>query len=42
MWKVYGDVERAQKIFESYEACRQKYEDLLSQGISLKELVHIA
>lgn len=42
MWKVYGDVERAQKIFELYEACRQKYEDLLSQGISLKELVHIA
>ena len=41
MWKVYGDVDKAQKLFEEYDKCAHTLESLLSQGISLHDLVHI-
>ena len=37
-WKVYGDVEAAERRFQSYKRCRDVYSRRLAQGISLVRL----
>lgn len=37
-WKVYGDVDAAERRFASYRMCRDVYTRRLSQGIPLVEL----
>lgn len=35
-WKVYGNVERAQKLFDAYTLCREKLMQALQTGATLK------
>ena len=37
-WKVYGDVEAAQKTFAKYKKCTAVYGDLFAQGRSVERL----
>lgn len=37
-WKVYGDVERAQKVFEKYKKCTNVYCAQLAKGRSIERL----
>lgn len=37
-WKVYGDAEKAQKIFSRYKKCTQVYHDQWSKGKSVERL----
>ncbi len=37
-WKVYGDVERAQALFDSYKQCRRRLMDAWNHGTSLVNL----
>lgn len=41
MWKVYGDVDRAIRVFEEFDQCTHRYESMLSNGFSLQDIVHI-
>ena len=38
-WKVYGDVEKAKKIFAKYERCTEVYRRKWSMGASLPSLI---
>ena len=38
LWKVYGDAERAQAIFQKYRQCTQIYCRLYRAGVSLERL----
>lgn len=38
-WKVYGDAEKAQKLFEKYRKCTTVYTKHWSQGKALERLV---
>lgn len=35
-WKVYGNAERAQKMFDAYTLCREKLMQALQNGVTLK------
>ena len=35
-WKVYGNAERAQKMFDAYTLCREKLMQALQDGVTLK------
>ena len=35
-WKVYGNAERAQKLFEAYTLCRDRLMQALQTGATLK------
>lgn len=35
-WKVYGNAERAQKLFDAYTLCREKLMQALQNGVTLK------
>lgn len=37
-WKVYGDVERAEKTFKKYKKCRTVYCELFAHGRSMERL----
>ena len=37
-WKVYGDAEAAQKRFEAYRACTERYSRLSRMGATLEHL----
>ena len=37
-WKVYGDVERAQKLFAAYKKCTAVYQKQHAQGKSIEQL----
>lgn len=37
-WKVYGDVERAQRKFAQYEKCRDVYYEKWKEGFSIEQL----
>ncbi len=37
-WKVYGDEDRAQKLFHQYRKCTRIYEKLWSEGKALQKL----
>lgn len=38
-WKVYGDVEKANALFETYRRCTQSFEKYYDQGTSLENLI---
>lgn len=38
-WKVYGNAERAQKMFDAYTLCREKLMQALQNGVTLKVLL---
>jgi len=38
-WKVYGDVQKAEKLFERFDRCTRAYRLALSRGISLEQLI---
>ena len=38
-WKVYGDVEQAQRLFRRYAACRKRYLAMASSGLTLGEML---
>lgn len=38
-WKVYSDIERAEKLFASYAECSNRFCNYLMQGKSIEELV---
>lgn len=38
-WKVYGDVRRAQRTFESYKRCTSSYMSRWQQGWSIEQLI---
>ena len=37
-WKVYGDVESAERRFQSYKRCRDVFSRRLAEGCSLVRL----
>lgn len=37
-WKVYGDVDAAQRTFERYRICSKLYMQLWAQGLSIEQL----
>lgn len=37
-WKVYGDEEKAKKIFDKYRKCSQVYLDRFERGYTLEKL----
>ena len=37
-WRVYGNVEQAQRLFEQYRACTLAYQDQLSHGKTVEQL----
>lgn len=37
-WKVYGDADRARRIFTQYKICTQCYCKALDAGVSLRQL----
>lgn len=38
-WKVYGDVEKAKRLFSLYRGCRNMVFSQLSKGLSLRQIV---
>ena len=38
-WKVYGDVKKANDLFETYRKCTETYERHYDQGTSLEKLI---
>lgn len=38
LWKVYGDVERAKRIFKKYEKCTNDYRSRFRNGTTLEKL----
>lgn len=38
-WKVYGDEEKAKKVFEAYKKCSQVYIKRLTQGTAIEQLI---
>jgi hypothetical protein len=43
MWKVYGDPQAAQRRFERYERCTQRYQQRYDAGETLEQLIrHVA
>ncbi|MCD7945309.1 MAG: DUF3793 family protein [Clostridiales bacterium] len=38
LWKVYSDVERAERLFSLYERCRRAVRGQVAQGVSVLEL----
>lgn len=38
LWKVYGDVENAKRIFSAYKSCSEKYRIKWTAGHSLEQL----
>lgn len=38
-WKVYGDVERAEKTFQKYRKCTRVYADCIRRGSPLSQLI---
>ena len=40
-WKVYSDIERAEKLFASYSECSNRFCNYLLQGKSIEELVKV-
>lgn len=38
VWKVYGDVDKAKKLFELYDACTKKCMNQFESGMSLEEI----
>lgn len=41
-WKVYGDVEKAQKTFNSYNKCRAYLNEKLNQGTNIYQILKIS
>ena len=39
LWKVYGDVEKAKRLFSLYRGCRNMVFSQLSEGLSLRQIV---
>lgn len=39
MWKVYGDVEKAQNMFRAYKKCTEIYCRLWQRGMSMEQLI---
>lgn len=39
MWKVYGDVEKALQMFQTYKTCTQTYCRLWQNGIRMEQLI---
>lgn len=40
-WKVYGDKEKAQKLFAVYKKCRESYARQMAAGVGIERLVVI-
>ena len=38
-WKVYGDAEKARRLFEAYRRCTQRYCDRYGAGCSIEGLI---
>ena len=39
LWKVYGDVSSAQKLFQKYHKCKSVYMNCLERGVPFEKLV---
>ena len=37
-WKVYGSVEKANRLFAHFRSCRRRYTSMYESGISIREL----
>ncbi|WP_058484998.1 DUF3793 family protein [Defluviitalea phaphyphila] len=40
-WKVYGDVEKASKLFEEYKICKERFCNLISKGFTITQLLNV-
>lgn len=41
-WKVYGDIETSEKLFQQYRICKEVFSNALLSGMTLKELLSAA